>query len=98
MPGYQEQQKPRQKLRKTHQTQVQRPLGDLVDLPPHRNRLHLQGDFDQESSQLVNGEVRISERDITGESGISVSHLSLLCHKSSETLQGTALQPGSVET
>ena len=55
-----------QKLGEADQAEIERPPGDLVHLPSHRDRLHLQRGHDEESSGLVNGEVGIGEGDAAG--------------------------------
>ena len=55
-----------QKLGQADQSEIQRPPGDLVDLPSHRDRLHLQRGHDKESRCLVNGEVGIGECNAAG--------------------------------
>ena len=57
----QKQQNARQELRQTHQSQVERPLRDFVDLPADRNRLHLQARNNAKARQLVGRKVRKSE-------------------------------------
>jgi len=55
-----------EKLGQADQSEIERPPGDLVHLPSHRHRLHFQGGHDKEARSLVNGEVRIDERDAAG--------------------------------
>src|SRR5579872_6577530 len=82
MTGYEEQQNSGKKLSETNQAEIQRTFGDFVDLPSHGDRLHLDGNLDEESCQLINGEIRILERNTTREPGIRRRrHRSLLCHK-----------------
>ncbi len=61
VPRDKKQQDARRELGQAHQAQVERPLGDFVDLPADRDRLHLQSGNDQKTSQLVEGKVRIRE-------------------------------------
>jgi hypothetical protein len=43
----------RKELRQPNQTEIERPLGDVVNLPAHGHRLHLRGRHRQESPELV---------------------------------------------
>jgi hypothetical protein len=60
------QENPRSELRETHETQVDRPLGDFINLPANRNRLHLQAGYDKKPSQLIKRKVGMSEGNAPG--------------------------------
>ena len=53
MSGDQKQQHAGKKLGQADQPEIQRPPGDLVDLPSHGDRLHLQRGHDKKSRGLV---------------------------------------------
>jgi hypothetical protein len=50
--GNRKQQDSREKLREADVAEIERALGDFVDLPSHGHRLHLDGDDDQKSRDL----------------------------------------------
>ncbi len=56
VPRHQKQQHSWQKLHQPRQSQVQRPPGNLVDLPAHGHRLHLRAKDDAKSCYLVEAE------------------------------------------
>ena len=66
MPGNQKQQNARKKLRQPHQAQVEGALGDVVNLPSHRDCLHFDGGHDEEARNLKQHEVRMREGDASG--------------------------------
>jgi hypothetical protein len=72
-----------QKLRQPGQPQVQRAVRDVVNLPADGHRLHLQRYHDAEARDLVNGKIRMGERDAAGKPEVNgCDHRFLLCHKS----------------
>ena len=66
LPRDQKQKDPGQKLRQTHQPQVQSPSGHGVDLPSHRHRLHFGGDGNQRARRHVVTEAGVLKRDAAG--------------------------------
>ena len=63
-----------QELRQADQTQVEGAMGDFVDLPADRHRLHLEPQHDEEAGRLVEREVGIGEHSLTGQDCIGVPH------------------------
>src|SRR5580658_319316 len=73
----------RQELRQAYESKVERPLGDFINLPAHRDRLHLVGEDNAEARSLEKYKTRILERDAAGGGGVfGFGHRPLLCHKS----------------
>ena len=71
-----------EELGQADEAEIQRPLRDFVDLPADRDRLHLPGEYDEETRQLEKNETGISESDSPAGSRIlGCSHRGLLCHK-----------------
>lgn len=62
MPSEQEQHKSGQELRQPDVSQVQRAMGDLVDLPSHRHRLHFERDHEKEARERIRNKIGITER------------------------------------
>ena len=90
--GEEKQDEARQKLGQPNVSEIDRALGDLVDLPSHGNRLHLQRDDDEEARERVGDEIGIGEGDAPGKPGVSGGqHSLLLCHRSSFSSQPSAL-------
>ena len=58
-----------------------RPPCDLVNLPPHRHRLHLQPEHNKKSRHLVKCQVRISQPSPPRKDCLRFPHAHLLCHK-----------------
>ena len=52
VPGKQKQKDARKKLRQPHQSEVKSALGDVVNLPSHRYRLHFHGGHNEEARNL----------------------------------------------
>ena len=63
MAGNQKQQNARKKLRQPHEPQVERALGDVINLPSHRNRLHFDRGHNEEARNLKQHEVRMRKGD-----------------------------------
>src|SRR6266852_7243803 len=59
--GHQKQDDAGKKLREADEAEVQRTLGDFVDLPSDGHGLHLRGEDDAESRYLEEDEAGISE-------------------------------------
>ena len=57
------QQDARKKLRQTDQTQVECALGDVVHLPSHRDRLHLDSSHNEKARNLKEHEAGMGEGD-----------------------------------
>src|SRR5208282_251266 len=55
-----------QELRQANEAEIERPLGDFVDLPAHRNRLHLVGKDDAETCRLEKQKTWILEGGTAG--------------------------------
>ena len=85
MPRYREQQNPRQKLRQPDQSQIQRALGDLVDLPSHCDRLHLYRRHDHETRNLKQREGGMSKGYASGSGVGGGGHELLMCHRKGGT-------------
>ena len=61
---------PGKKLRQAHQAEVERALGDFVDLPADGDGLHLGGEHDEKPRGLKQPVGGIGERDGAGVPGI----------------------------
>ena len=61
VPGNRKQQNRRQKLRQPHKAQIERPFRDLVNLPAHGHRLHLDRRHNQKSRNLKQHKSGMSE-------------------------------------
>ena len=61
MSGQQEQQHAREKLRQADQSQIKRAFGNVVNLPSHRYGLHFDRSDDQETRNLEEHEIGVSE-------------------------------------
>src|ERR1700688_1639122 len=59
--GEEEQREAGQKLGEANVSEIERTLSDLVHLPSHGDRLHLERDDDEESRECVRDEVGMSE-------------------------------------
>ena len=59
LPGHQKQQDPRQELSQPHQAQIERAMGQSVDLPAHGHCLHFAGDGGQHARRHVVSEIRV---------------------------------------
>ena len=70
MAGKQEQREARQKLRQADVSQIKRTVRDVVDLPGHRDRLHLERKHDKQSRERVGDEIGIGKGDAPGEPGV----------------------------
>ena len=80
-------------------SEIERALGDLVDLPADGYGLHLQRDDDEETRERVGDEVGMGEGDSPGQAGVlGGEHSLLLCHKnqlSAVSSQLSVKPPGS---
>src|SRR5258705_12764478 len=82
MTGNQEQKNIRKKLRQTDEAEIQRPPRDLVNLPSHGNRQHLQGSNNGEALYFVQRKVSVMECSQPGsQRTLGFSHALLMCHK-----------------
>src|SRR5580692_177689 len=82
MAGDEKEEDPGQELCQSHEPEIERPLGDFVDLPADRNRLHLVGEHDREAGRLEKHKTRILKRDAASACGVfGFGHRTLLCHK-----------------
>jgi hypothetical protein len=82
MSGNEEEKDSGQELRQTHKPEIERALGDLVDLPADRNRLHFRCEDDAKAGRLKKYKAGILERDAAGGVGVfGCGHRALLCHK-----------------
>jgi len=61
MPGRQEQEDNRQELRQADQTKIEWLACDLIDLPAHGDRLHLQGGDKKEARHREQREIGVAE-------------------------------------
>ena len=67
VPGDQEEKNARKKLCETHQAEIERTLGDFVNLPAHRHRLHFQRENHAETRYLEEAKVwKAENRDALG--------------------------------
>src|SRR5258708_2857373 len=73
-----EEQNCRQELRQANKAEIERTLGDLVDLPSDGDRLHLDGGNNQEPRDLEENERAMSEGGASGSGVGECGHLSLL--------------------
>jgi hypothetical protein len=63
MPGNEEQTDTGQKLGEANESQVERAMGNRIDLPGDRDRLHLQASHHEPASKKKKRETRVSESD-----------------------------------
>ena len=62
--------KPGSKLGQADVSEIERALGDFVDLPSHGDGLHLQRDDDEEARERVGDEVGMGEGDSPGQARV----------------------------
>jgi hypothetical protein len=83
MSGEKKQHEAREKLRKTHISEIERPLGDLVHLPSHGNGLHFKRQHNEEAGYCIKHKIRMRERHPARSTRVlGRKHESLLCHRS----------------
>ena len=61
MPGNREQQNARQELSKPNVSKIKRPFGNFVDLPAHRDGLHLDRGHNEEARNLKQHKSRMGK-------------------------------------
>ena len=82
MSGEEEEEETGCELGQAYVSEIERALGDRVDLPAYGYGLHLQRDDDQEARERVGDEVGMGEGDPPGQAGVLGSeHSLLLCHR-----------------
>ena len=64
-----------EELRQTHQSKIERTMGQAVDLPRHRNRLHLRGRRHQKPGRHEAAKVGVMERGAGGRGQVLEWHI-----------------------
>jgi len=64
--GDQEKEDAGRKLREANQSKIERPMRERIDLPAHRDGLHLSRASDEDSRRHEQTEIGISKRDERG--------------------------------
>src|SRR5689334_3739738 len=72
MAAEEKQHEPRQELRETYIAEIEWPLRDVIHLPSHSYRLHLECEHDKEPRRLIQHKIWIGESNATGKTRVLI--------------------------